>query len=179
MWILKRTSNIGLVVSDTSTLIHLAAIGRLDLLRELYEHITVPSSVWREVVEQGEGRAGAVEVERARQVGWIGVETPTDTALLRLLKRDLDDGESEVIALAYERQASLVLLDESDARRTADLYGLSKTSVIGLLIRARREGRIDSLKEELDRLLEQGGFWIERGLYDRALDAVGEGEDDR
>ena len=167
----------GLVVSDTSTLIHLAGIGRLDLLRELYEHITIPPSVWREVVEQGEGRAGAVEVER--QGGWIGVETPMDTALLRLLKRDLDDGESGVIALAFERQASLVLLDESDARRTADLYGLSKTGVIGLLIRARQEGYIDSLKAELDRLLEQGGFWIEKGLYERALDAVGEGKDNR
>lgn len=54
----------GLVVSDSSTLIHLAAIGRLTLLKEFYGHITVPPAVWREVVEEGEGRAGSVEVDR-------------------------------------------------------------------------------------------------------------------
>ena len=166
-----------LVVSDTSTLIHLATIGRLSLLKELYGHIVVPPAVWREGVEQGRDRAGAVEVEQAHQEGWIDVMAPTDTALLRLLKRDLDDGESEVIALAIEQQASLVLLDESDARKAADLYGLPKTGVIGLLIRARQQGHIRSLKTELDKLLHQGGFWIEKMLYDRALGAVGEGQE--
>ena len=62
-----------LVISDSSTLIHLVAIGRLGLLKEFYGRITVPPLVWREVVEQGGGRAGAVEVERARQAGWIEV----------------------------------------------------------------------------------------------------------
>ncbi len=167
----------GLVVSDSSTLIHLAAIGRLALLKEFYGRITVPPAVWREVVEEGKGRAGAIEVEQARQAGWIEVVAPADTALLRLLGRDLDDGESAVIALAVEQRAALVLLDESDARRTADLYGLSKTGVIGLLIRAKQEGRIESLKPELDRLLHQGGFWIAERLYNRALNAGGEGKD--
>jgi len=97
-----------------------------------------------------------------------------DVALLALLRRDLDDGESEVIALAVEKQAKLVLLDESDARRTADLYGLSKTGIIGLLIRAKQEDHINSLKVELDRLLNQGGFWVEQRLYNQALNAVGE-----
>lgn len=167
----------GLVVSDSSTLIHLAAIVRLALLKVFYGRITVPPAVWREVVQQGGGRAGAVEVEQAHQAGWIEVLAPTDTALLRLLRRDLDEGESEVIALAIEQRAELVLLDESDARRIAELYGLSKTGIIGLLIRAKQEGHVDSLKAELDRLMHQGGFWVEERLYNRALNTVGEGKD--
>jgi len=166
-----------LVVSDSSTLIHLAGIGRLGLLKEFYERITVPPAVWREVVEQGRGRTGVSEVEQARQAGWIDVLAPAQAQLLRLLQRDLDDGESEVIALAVEKRANLVLMDESDARRTADLYGLSKTGIIGVLIRAKQEGHIDSLKTDLDRLLHQGGFWIEERLYNRALNAVAEGKD--
>jgi Predicted nucleic acid-binding protein, contains PIN domain len=164
----------GLVISDSSTLIHLAAIGRLGLLKRFYRRITIPTAVWREVVEQGGTRAGAMEVEQARQAGWIEVSAPVDIALLALLRRDLDDGESEVIALAVEKQAELVLLDESDARRIADLYGLSKTGIIGLLIRAKQEKHIDSLKAELNRLLNQGGFWVEQRLYNQALNAVGE-----
>jgi predicted nucleic acid-binding protein len=59
-----------LVLSDASTLIHLAAIGRLALLRDLYQEITIPSAVWQEVVEEDRGRAGTAEVEAARQAGW-------------------------------------------------------------------------------------------------------------
>jgi len=167
----------GLIVSDTSTLIHLAAIDRLNLLETLFRRVTIPLAVWREVVEQGQGRAGALEVERARQAGWISVAEVTNLALLRLLKRDLDDGEAEVITLSIEQEADLVLLDEADARETADLYELSKTGAIGLLIRAKQEGYIDLLKPELDRLLHQGGFWIEEGLYRRVLDAVDEADE--
>jgi predicted nucleic acid-binding protein len=162
------------VVSDSSTLIHLARIGRLDLLRKLYTRIKVTPAVWREVVDQGEGRAGALEVASAHEAGWIEVATPSDESLVRLLTRDLGDGESEVIALAIERRADLVLLDEAEARRTADIYNLPKTGVIGILIRAKRDGEIESLRTELDRLREAAGFWVEDGLYRRALTTVGE-----
>jgi uncharacterized protein len=163
-----------LIISDTSTLIHLASINRLDLLIEFFDQVTIPPAVWREVVEEGQGRAGALEVEQAHRAGWIDIAEATDVALLRLLKRDLDDGEAEVIAIAIEQEADLVLLDETDARAIADLYKLSKTGVIGLLIRAKQEGYIELLKPELDKLLHHGGFWIEKGLYHKVLEGVGE-----
>lgn len=102
--------------------------------------------------------------------------SPTDINLLQLLKRDLDDGEAEVIALAIEQQTDLVLLDESEARRIATTYSLPKTGVVGLLIQAKREGHLDSLKVELDKLRGQGGFWLDNELYTRALNAVGEAD---
>lgn len=165
-----------LVVSDSSTLIHLASIGRLTLLKTFYGRVVIPPAVWRKVVEEGAGRAGAAEVEGGRQDGWIEVIAPADESLVRLLKRDLDDGEAEVIALAVERQADLVLGDEAEARRIAELYGLLKTGIIGILIRARREGVVDLLRPELSRLRGPGGFWIEDALYDQALASVGEAE---
>jgi predicted nucleic acid-binding protein len=163
-----------LVICDSSTLIHLTSIGRLPLLNVFYDRITVPPAVWNEVVEQGAGRAGAREVAEASLAGWINVVAPADEPLVRLLERDLDAGESEVIALALERQADLVLLDESEARRIADRYGLAKTGVIGLLIRAKREGLVGSLRAELNKLQSQGGFWIEERLYYRVLALIGE-----
>ncbi|MBI2875643.1 MAG: DUF3368 domain-containing protein [Candidatus Tectomicrobia bacterium] len=162
------------VISDSSTLIHLAAIDRLALLKDFYGKITLPPAVWREVIEEGKGKAGAVEIEKARQTGWIEVVSPEGGPLLHLLRRDLDEGEAEVIALALGQQADLVLLDESEARRIAELYGLPKTGLIGILIRAKREGKVHSLQIELDKLRYQAGFWIEEGLYHQALHAVGE-----
>jgi predicted nucleic acid-binding protein len=170
-----RISGMALVIGDSSTLIHLTSIGRLALLQTFYEQITIPPAVWNEVVEQGAGRAGATEVAEAREAGWIHVVAPADEALIHLLKRDLDAGESEVIALAVERQADLILLDESEARRIAKGYNLDKTGVIGLLIRARREGLVESLQAEMERLQTEGGFWIEEGLVHRVLASIGEG----
>ncbi len=162
-------------VSDSSTLIHLVLLSRLDLLREFYDEVIIPPAVWHEVVEQGHGRPGAREVEKAARSGWLKVEAPTNELLLRLLKRDLDDGEAEAIALSVERGTAAVLLDESHARRRAGVYRLQKTGVIGLLIRAKIEGKLPSLREELDRLRHEAGFWISENLYQQALEAVGEG----
>jgi len=161
-----------LVVCDSSTLIHLTSIGRLALLQTFYEQITIPPAVWNEVVEQGAGRVGAQEVAEACQAGWILLSAPSDQPLVSLLRRDLDAGESEAIALALERKADLILLDETEARRIAERYGLAKTGVIGLLIRAWREGLIDSLRAELDRLQTEGGFWIEAGLVQQILESI-------
>ena len=98
----------------------------------------------------------------------------TNESLLRSLQQELDDGESEVISLAIELQPSLVLLDESEARRVAGLYGLKKTGAIGVLMRARLEGKLEELRPELDKLRTQAGFWIDEALYRKALAAVGE-----
>jgi uncharacterized protein len=164
----------GFVVSDASTLIHLANIGLLGVLKQFFAHVAVPPAVWTEVVVHGEGRPGAVEVEKAASSGWLTVETPGNRVFVRALCRDLDEGEAEAIALAAEKSASLILLDETEARRVADAYGVPKTRIIGLLIRAKREKVIELLKPELDRLVHQSGFWIDRGLYEHAFDSVGE-----
>ena len=44
-----------LVVSDTSPLLNLALIGRLDLLETQFSSLTVPAQVWNELVA---GEAG-------------------------------------------------------------------------------------------------------------------------
>lgn len=161
-------------ISDSSILIALSAIGRLTLLRELYGTVTIPSAVWREVVEQGQGRSGAIEIEAAHQGGWIEIRNVVASPLLQLLKRDLDEGEAEAIALTIEQGAQVVLLDESEARRVADIYHLRKTGAIGVLMRAKQEGKIDSLQVELDKLRADAGFYIRDDLYHKVLAAVGE-----
>lgn len=93
---------------------------------------------------------------------------------LRSGERELHQGEAEVIALAIEQHPEVVFLDELEARRLAGLYGLRKTGVIGILIRAKLEGEIASLREELDRLRNKAGFWVGEEIYKQALKAVAE-----
>lgn len=69
-------------VADASTLISLAAIGRLELLHVFHGKIMVPLAVWREVMEDGQGRPGTAELEEARRAGWIEVVVPRNTDLV-------------------------------------------------------------------------------------------------
>jgi len=156
-------------ICDSSTLIHLAKIGRLHLLREFHKKIFIAPAVWKEVVQEGRDWPGSSEVEQGRQAGWIEVVDPTNQTLIHFLRKDLHEGESETIALAVEGMPEIVFLDESEARRIAKVYGFNITGVIGILIRAKQEGLIPSLREELDKLRNEAGFWIGDDIYRKAL----------
>lgn len=62
-----------MVICDSSSLIHLSAIGRLALLKDFHSILTIPQAVWQEVVQQGLGRPGVKEVESAIREGWIEI----------------------------------------------------------------------------------------------------------
>jgi predicted nucleic acid-binding protein len=52
--------------------------------------------------------------------------------------------------------------------------GLKMSGVVGILIRAKLAGKVTSLRNELENLRNDGGFWIGNDVYNRALNAVGE-----
>ena len=159
------------IVSNSSPLINLSLIGRLNILERKFSEIVIPQAVWREVVVDGFGKPGAKEVERAR---WIKVQDVKDRNLVTSLGRYLDAGESEAIALALEVGADIILLDERDARDTAQAFGLNILGVIGVLIWARKKQWVPNLKDELIRLQEVARFRFSGELYRRALVEVGE-----
>ena len=161
-------------VSDSSPLIHLAAIGRLSLLRDYYNSIIIPTAVWREVVEQGGDREGAKEIKNARAEGWITVASPKNTALIKALLQDLHEGEAESIALAIELTAGIIILDETEARRSAEQHGLLVIGIIGILLQAKADGKIRSMRTELERLRKTGNFWISKSLHQMILTTAGE-----
>ena len=161
-----------IVVANASVLIGLSAIERLSLLQARFpDGIGVPEAVWREVVEGGGDRPGAHAVHTA---GWIHRRPVQNSAWVRLLRAELDEGEAEAIVLAYEMGAGVVLLDERDARRTAERMGLRVLGTVGILVWAKRTGRVESLRTDLDALVGRGRFRLSQALRDRALREAGE-----
>ena len=158
------------VVSNSSPIIHLAKIGKLFLLREYFNTIMVPESVFKECVAEGKDRK---EVEAIKKAEWIRMAEVQDKKLVKLLQSSLDDGESEAIALSLESGADLILLDDSDAREKARIYGLTVTGALGVLLRAKKDRKISSLKENIIKLRESG-FWVSDFVEERLLEASGE-----
>lgn len=52
-------------VINTTPLVALGQIGRLDLLRQLFDEVIVPEVVYQESVSGGESRPGAEEIRQA------------------------------------------------------------------------------------------------------------------
>ena len=158
-------------VSDSSILINLSTIGQLELLNKQFEELFIPKAVWEEVVTEGKGRVGSQEVVNAQ---WLKVREVSDVTFVRLLRNMLDKGEAEVIALAYELEDVIVLLDEKEARQVANRMGLRMLGTIGLLIKAKMQGQIQSLHEKMEMLKKEAKFRLSDELYEKALQEVGE-----
>ena len=160
-----------IVVSNTSPLTNLAAIGQFDLIRHLYTQIHIPLGVWNELNAKGKRWPGCDEVADAK---WIEQHPIQNMALVKALQRDLDRGEAETIALALEMKATLVLLDEREGRRAARRLGLQVVGVVGLLLEAKAQGFIKTLQPCLDGLRQTAGFYLNESLYKHALTLAGE-----
>jgi len=154
-----------IVVSDTSPLTNLAAIGQFGLLQKLYSEIHIPDAVWAELNAFGQRWPGASEVEQA---AWIHRHPVKNRALVVSLQRDLDLGEAEGIALAIELNADLILLDEREGRHAAHRLGLRTVGVIGVLLEAKTRHNIPLVQPHLEALRHTAGFFINDDLYEQA-----------
>ena len=160
-----------IVVSNTSPIINLAAVGQLDLLRQLYGKVIIPQAVYHEITVIGAGQPGAMEVQTLE---WIETKQVTNRALVMVLQTELDEGEVEAIALAIELRADLLLLDERLGRTIASRLGLQFIGLLGVLIEAKQKGYTPAVKPVLDDLVTKAGFWVSPQLYARVLQAAGE-----
>jgi predicted nucleic acid-binding protein len=162
-----------LVASNTSPICNLAIIGRLDLLRTQFHEILIPEVVKTELDRLSHADASR-DIQEALRAGWIKIQPIGEDKVVRLLKATLDPGEAEAIALALEISADLILLDERDGRVAAERAGLRVTGVLGILLRAKKDGYIQSVKSELDSLRAQARFFVSPPLERTILEYAGE-----
>lgn len=160
-----------IIVSDTSPLINLAMINRLDLLPALFGKVIIPQKVFEEITVQGIGMPGADEVRNAE---WIEVKSCANFTLVQALCLQVDEGEAEAIALAIEQRTDLLLIDEKLGRQVAKGFGLSMMGLLGVLKLAKEKGLVSAMKPLLDLLIQQAGFRVAPELYRAVLEREGE-----
>lgn len=130
--------------------------------------------MYLELIDIESHKPGSKEVLLGMEKGEISVRDVNNTRLVSSLCHEIHQGEAEVIALAIECDNSFLLLDDHDARCVADRFGLRYTGLIGILIRARIDGKISSLREEIELVRTEGRFWISDSVLHKALSVVGE-----
>lgn len=126
------------VVSDTTPLHYLILIRQESILETLYGHVLVPPAVLDELEHPG----APAEISRwaAEPPAWLSVETPRQ---IRTEFGSLGLGERQALALAKERSADWVLVDDKEARRMAKRDGLRVKGTLGILAEAGRSELLD------------------------------------
>jgi predicted nucleic acid-binding protein len=137
-----------IIVSNSTPLIALSKIGKLELLREYFGVVHIPKEVYDEVVTRGKNLFGAMEVKNA---DWIKVEEVRNKIAVESLLGYIGQGEAEAIIVAKERNTKLLLIDDSDGRQIAERLGLKITGTIGILLLAATDKKI-VFKDTLDDL---------------------------
>ena len=126
------------IISDTSCFIILTNIGELELLYKVYGQIVTTPEI---AAEFGETLPE-----------WVEIVEVTDKYRQRLLELQIDKGESSAIALALETPDSVVILDDYKARKIAERLGITLTGTIGVIIKAKLNGTIPSVKPLLEKI---------------------------
>jgi len=155
-------------VSNTSPILNLAIVNQLVLLHQQFSKILIPNAVLDEL-KVNEERPGSQAIREAISSGWIQTQEVSNEPLARLLKQTLDRGEAEAIALAVELKAGWTLLDEREGRKVAKSLGLNVTGILGILLRAKQTGELESLQPAVDDLINKAGFRIAPELLAQIL----------
>ncbi len=162
-----------MIISNATPLIAFARIGQLELLRKVVGNLIIPHAVEHEISEYTEytqTKRGVIDLSQEK---WITVQSLQSQKQVSLLLPTLDRGEAEVIALALERQARLVLIDELTGRKVAESLNLNVSGSVGILIRAKQMSAIPAIKPLLKEMRKQGVHFSQR-FIDAVLYQLGE-----
>lgn len=147
------------IISDTSCFIILTNIGELELLNQVYGQIITTPEI---AAEFGESLPE-----------WVEIAEVKDKYRQTILELQIDRGESSAIALALETPDSIVILDDYKARKIAERLGITLTGTIGVIIKAKLNGTIPSIKPLLEKI-KQTDFRLSAEIELQALTEANE-----
>ncbi len=157
-----------IIVADTSPIISLSVIGKLDLLKDIFEEFIIPEEVYRELTKNDKPYS-----EMLKSFLKTNVRSINNHIAVEMLNFEIDKGESEAIILAIENNIKTILIDDYKARQVAMYKNLNVIGTIGLLLKAKMSGLIKEIKPLLDNLIAHN-IRISNELYLTALSKADE-----
>lgn len=148
-----------IIISDTTCLILLSKLGKLELLKMLFSTVIITPEIQQEYND--------------RLPEWIHIESVVDQKRFSFLKTILDEGEASAIALCLETPKSLLILDERKGRKLATDLGLPIIGTLGVLLEAKTHGYIPSMQSVVEQILASD-FRISPELLNEILIKSGE-----
>jgi predicted nucleic acid-binding protein len=155
------------IVTNTTPLISLAAIGKFSLFQQLFETIIIPQAVHDEIKVKQSFAYKEIDAD------WVQVKQVEDELYCQLLRNDLDQGEAECICLAKEIAADALIIDERMGYKIAQSQGFFVIGSLTVLAMAKKAELIEQVKPLLKDLIE-AGRWYSPAVYKDFLQKIGE-----
>jgi hypothetical protein len=155
------------VVCNSTPIISLATINQIELLPKLFGTICIPREVYREL--KSKKAPGYQEVDAP----YFHVHDIQGTPYIGFLLHDLDRGEAEAIMLTKELQANTLIMDERTGYQITKAQGIHVIGTLTVLLMAKHQGFIPSVKPALDAMIQQGR-WYSQFVYQHFLKTIGE-----
>jgi predicted nucleic acid-binding protein len=160
-----------IVVADTSVILNLCRMQHEYLLQRLYNRVLIPVPVAGEFtrLSKTHSRFSGLALPH-----WIEILPAPKSFPAEVIQAQLDVGESAAIALCLEQKADALLVDELLGREVATRLRVRTIGILGILMDARNQKLISSVKVLLERLEKEANFWIAPNLKNRVLQLAGE-----
>ncbi len=150
-----------IVVSDTTAISNLHSINKLWILEKLFGEVIIPIAVFEEL--------SLLNNFELTNYLWIKIVPIKKNDLIQQLILTLDKGEVEAIILALELNSTFLLIDEKKGRQIAKSLNIKIIGLLGILLLAKQEKIIETVKRILDDLVNVSNFRISTELYNEVL----------
>ncbi|MBD3159846.1 MAG: DUF3368 domain-containing protein [Candidatus Lokiarchaeota archaeon] len=165
-----------IAVVNASPLIYLGKAGLLNLLQVLFDDAVVSRQVEQEVLDSSYSEY--VSLKSAFD-DWLNItETELTDEFQKLSNFGLHIGEVHTLALALQlrkqKKESVVVIDDLAARDVARTLDLAVTGTIGIILQARKQGRISTKKalSTVEFLVQETTFRMSTKLYSQVLSEI-------
>jgi predicted nucleic acid-binding protein len=152
-----------------SPLVFLVRADLVEILREGASEVVVPAAVLRELEAHGHDDP---TVRAIRCLDWIHAIVEPVIAP-EIAAWDLGPGESAVLSLARSEPDAWAVIDDGEARRCARSLGIPVIGTLGLVLLAKRIGRITLARPVVEQL-RASGLYLSDIVIQQALERVGE-----
>jgi hypothetical protein len=156
-----------IVFCNTTPFIALTSINRLDLMPRCFGNVHVVTEVIDECAV-----GGKIRVLDLHLLGWV-IPVVSQPVVHTTLLLELDKGEKHTIDMAKRSNAEWVIIDEKLGRNLAEYLGLRVTGTLGILLKAKQQGWLDSFSEAVS-AMQQHGIRYHPDLVRKLAQSVGE-----
>ena len=153
-----------MIIGDSSALVSLSIMDRLDLLESIFGKIYVPQAVYNEVTISDKPQS--VKLKKF-------LKDKIVTVNLTITQMGLGQGELEAISLYKQLNSNFLLIDDRRAKKFAQLNSVNVIGSLGVMILAKEQGLVNSIRNDLEKLIDSDVF-ISESLINRVLLSVGE-----
>ena len=154
-----------ILIADSSALVALSIVDKLDVLEKLFGEVYVPRAVYEEVSQ--ENKAESYKLKSYCKDRVLDIQASANFNIT------LGKGESEAIVLYAEQNADFLLCDDKKAKKFAQSFGLKVIGSLGILLKAKEAELVDEIAPLIE-ILRGSRIFIDEKTYALVLRMAGE-----